>query len=47
MKTIKCDKCNKVIEGYNEGQVEYLLAQHKLAKHKVQTIESIKNEENK
>jgi len=31
---IKCKKCEKEIEGYNTKQVEYLLAQHTLAKHK-------------
>lgn len=30
---IECDKCGKVIEGYNERQVRYLLSQHELAKH--------------
>ena len=34
METIKCDLCEKVIEGYNKKQIEYLLAQHKLAKHR-------------
>ena len=29
---IICDKCGKIIEGYNKNHVEYLLAQHKLSK---------------
>lgn len=34
MEKIKCDKCDKVIEGYSKEHVEYLMAQHNLAKHK-------------
>jgi len=34
MKTIKCDFCDKEIEGYTINQVEYLLMQHVLSKHK-------------
>lgn len=33
MEIIECDQCDKIIEGYNQKQLEYLLAQHKLAKH--------------
>lgn len=29
----KCDYCEKVIEGYSEKQVNYLLNQHILSKH--------------
>jgi len=34
MESIKCKKCGKVIEGYTKNQVEYLLAQHDLSKHR-------------
>jgi hypothetical protein len=30
----KCKKCDKEIEGYSEKHVDYLMAQHDLAKHK-------------
>ncbi|GBE19375.1 hypothetical protein BMS3Abin17_00098 [archaeon BMS3Abin17] len=30
----KCKYCEKEIEGYTEKQVDYLLEQHKLSKHK-------------
>lgn len=30
---IKCNKCNKEIEGYTEKHVNYLMAQHNLSKH--------------
>lgn len=30
---IKCDECDKVIEALTEKQGQYLLKQHKLAKH--------------
>jgi len=30
----KCFKCKKIIEGYTEKQVDYMLMQHNLAKHK-------------
>ncbi len=30
----KCKKCDKVIEGYTESQVDYMMAQHNLSKHK-------------
>ena len=33
MEQIKCNECEKVIEGYTKKQVEYMLAQHKLARH--------------
>ena len=33
MESKKCGKCGKVIEGYSEKHVAYLLDQHKL-KHK-------------
>ena len=33
MEQIKCDECDKVIEGYSDKHVRYLLAQHKLSKH--------------
>lgn len=29
-----CQYCNKVIEGFNEKHVEYLLLQHLISKHK-------------
>ncbi|KKN56680.1 hypothetical protein LCGC14_0569970 [marine sediment metagenome] len=29
----QCDKCDKVIEGYTESQVDYMMAQHNLSKH--------------
>jgi len=38
MEKIKCEFCDKGIEGYSKKHVEYMLAQHVLAKH---------NEENK
>jgi hypothetical protein len=34
---IMCKKCKKIIEAYNKNQGEYLLSQHKLAKHDKQT----------
>ena len=34
MKQIQCKKCGKLIEGYSQKHVNYLMAQHKLAKHK-------------
>jgi hypothetical protein len=34
MKKIKCKFCNKEIEGHTISQVEYLLNQHILSKHK-------------
>ena len=37
----KCDYCDKVIEGYTEKQVDYLLMQHIFGKHP----EKIKKEE--
>ena len=30
---MKCKECGKVMEGYSKKHVEYMLAQHKLAKH--------------
>lgn len=33
MKTAKCKYCDKVVEGYTEKQVEYMLKQHVLARH--------------
>ncbi len=30
----KCEECEKEIEGYTQKQVDHMLAQHKLAKHK-------------
>lgn len=30
----KCLHCNKVIEGHTENQVDYLIKQHILSKHK-------------
>ena len=30
----QCDKCDKIIEGYTKNQVDYMMEQHKLAKHK-------------
>ena len=48
METIKCDLCEKVLEGYSVKQVEYLLAQHKLAKHSdVSHTEFLHNKRNK
>ncbi len=29
-----CNQCGKVIEGYTQKQVDYMMAQHNLAKHK-------------
>lgn len=29
----KCEYCEKVIEGYKETQVQYLMKQHKMIKH--------------
>lgn len=34
MEKISCKYCDKVIEGYTEKQINYLLKQHILAKHK-------------
>lgn len=34
MEEKKCDKCDKVIEGYSKDHVNYMMLQHKLAKHK-------------
>ena len=34
MITSKCKFCDKEIEGYNQKQVDYLMLQHILAKHK-------------
>jgi hypothetical protein len=33
MKKIKCVKCKKIIEGYTDKQLAYLLMQHDLSKH--------------
>ena len=33
LSTIKCGICKKVIEGFTDKQVSYLLKQHYLAKH--------------
>ena len=33
MEKIECDKCDKVIEGYTDKQIKYLMKVHKLAKH--------------
>jgi len=33
MKKKKCPFCDKVIEGYTDEQVEYMLKQHILSKH--------------
>lgn len=41
MEIIICDECDKEIEGYNKKQLEYLLAQHKLAKHKKEETNEI------
>lgn len=30
----KCKHCGKIIEGYTDNQVEHMMNQHKLAKHK-------------
>ena len=34
MEQIVCKFCGKVMEGYNHEHVEYMLAQHMLAKHR-------------
>lgn len=34
MEKKKCKFCDKIIEGYTKKQVEYLIKQHILAKHK-------------
>ena len=34
MEKIKCKYCEKVIEGYTKKQVEYMLKQHILSRHK-------------
>ncbi len=34
MKTAKCTKCKKIIEGYTNRQVNYMLEQHMLT-HKI------------
>jgi len=34
MITKKCKFCDKEIEGYTEKQVDYLMMQHMLSKHK-------------
>ncbi len=28
----KCDKCGRVLEGYSEEHVDYMLKQHRLSK---------------
>jgi len=33
MEKIKCNYCEKEIEGYTKKQVEYMLKQHILSKH--------------
>ncbi len=33
MEKIKCKYCDKVIEGYTNKQIEYLLKQHTLSKY--------------
>lgn len=38
MEKIKCDKCDKIIEGYSKKHVGYLMDQHKLSKHKKNDI---------
>ena len=40
---IKCDFCDKEIEGYTINQVEYLLMQHVLSKHKDKFVATIKD----
>ena len=34
MKSKKCKYCDKIIEGHTDSQVDYLLNQHILSKHK-------------
>jgi len=34
MEKIKCKFCDKEIEGYSEKQINYLMNQHILSKHK-------------
>lgn len=38
MEKQKCSDCPKVIEGFTKNQVNYLLEQHILAKHKEKVI---------
>ena len=33
MISVKCVVCGRVIEGYTEAHVKYLMAQHELSKH--------------
>jgi len=32
MEKLVCKRCSKVIEGYNENHVKYLLKQHQISK---------------
>jgi len=34
MELKKCEHCPKVIEGYTENQVNYLMEQHMMARHR-------------
>lgn len=34
MESVECKYCKKVIEGYSKKQIEYLMTQHLLSKHK-------------
>ena len=34
MKAKKCSYCDKIIDGYTEKHIEYLLSQHILSKHR-------------
>ena len=33
MEQIKCKYCDKIIEGFNQKQVKYLMNQHLIARH--------------
>lgn len=41
MKKIVCKECDKEIEGHTEEQLEHLLNQHMLAKHREAFIKKI------
>tara|TARA_Y100000310_G_scaffold245823_1_gene250840 strand:+ start:72 stop:194 length:123 start_codon:yes stop_codon:yes gene_type:complete len=34
MEELKCDQCDRVLEGYSKRHVEYLMLQHKLTHRK-------------
>jgi hypothetical protein len=39
MKKLTCKKCGKVVEGYNQNHVEFLMTQHNL-KHRGKTTDT-------